>query len=102
MEFLSILKLLESNLNDEQEWVSFKAKVNEINPSFIQNLQAKHDELSKNDLRLLLLVKIGFMQKEISKMLFIAESSVKKSKQRIRKKLNLSPDITLSEFLLDY
>lgn len=102
MEFLAVLKLIESNLGNDEDWIDFKEKVNELNPSFLSSLKKEYPALTKNDLRLLLLIKIGFTQKEIAQMLFIAESSVKKSRQRVRKKLGLSAEITLPDFLANY
>ncbi|MFC5044268.1 7TM diverse intracellular signaling domain-containing protein [Aquimarina hainanensis] len=98
-DFLNIFKLLESNLTNEGEWASFKQKFQELNPHFLSNLYEKHPELSKNEIRLLTLVKIGFTQKEISNMLFITEGSVKKAKQRVRKKIAISTNVTLSSYL---
>lgn len=98
-DVLSIFKLLESNLTNKEDWINFKDKFKEMNPNFLPNLYKKHPNLSKTEIRLLILIKIGFTQKEISCMLFIAESSVKKAKQRVRKKMGLTTGISLSTYL---
>jgi len=101
-DFLSIFKLLESNITQEEEWLSFKNKFQEFNPDFFTNLYKKHPNLTKTEIRLLTLIKIGFTQKEISNILFIAESSVKKAKQRVRKKIILCSKITLTNYLATF
>ncbi len=98
-DLLSIFKLLEYNLTNKEEWISFKNKYQELNPNFLSNLLKVHSNLSKTELRLLILVKIGFTQKEISTMLYIVESSVKKAKQRVRKKMNVNNTLSLSGYL---
>ncbi|WP_075341713.1 7TM diverse intracellular signaling domain-containing protein [Tenacibaculum agarivorans] len=98
-DLLTIFKLLEANITCEEEWTTFKNKLQELNPNFLTNLYQNHPTLSKSEIRLLTLVKIGFTQKEIANVLYIAQESVKKAKQRVRKKIGLSKEITLSNYL---
>ena len=101
-DLLAIFKLLESNLSEEQDWLNFKTKFEELNPNFLTNLFSEHSDLSKSEIRLLTLIKIGFTQKEIAKILYVAEDSVKKAKQRVRKKLNIASTVTLPDYLLGF
>jgi DNA-binding CsgD family transcriptional regulator len=98
IDLLSIFKLLESNLSKE-EWPEFKAKFEELDPYFLTNLCQDHPNLSKSEIRLLILIRIGFTQKEISSILSIEPDSVKKAKNRARKKLDLSRTTILTEYL---
>ncbi len=99
LQFLSLIKLVELNLTKEADWIEFKEKVKEVEPDFIQKLEAINSDLTKNDLRILLLTKVGFTQKEMSDLLYIEEGSIKKAKQRVRRKLNLGKEITLAEYV---
>ena len=76
--------------------------VKELDPDFYKNLLKEHPNLTKAETRLLTLIKIGFTQKEISKVLFIAESSVKKARQRVRKKIAIKPEICLTNYLTSF
>jgi DNA-binding CsgD family transcriptional regulator len=98
-DLLSIFKLVESTLSKEGEWPEFKIKFEELNPNFLGKLNESHPNLLKSEIRLLILIRIGFTQKEIANVLNIAPDSVKKAKQRVRKKLDLSSTIILSEYL---
>ena len=98
-DLVSIFKLLESNAKSEEDWINFKSRYANLNPNFLPQLITKHSNLSKSDIRLLVLVKIGFSQKEISSIIGIAYDSVKKSKHRVRKKMNLRRDITLVDYM---
>jgi DNA-binding CsgD family transcriptional regulator len=98
----SVFKLIESSLSTETEWFEFKSNFEKLSPNFLWNLKQKHSELSKSDIRLIVLIKIGFSQKEIATVLGIAPDSVKKAKQRLRKKLNLTSTIILKEYLSRY
>jgi hypothetical protein len=101
-DLLSIFKLVESTLSEKGEWSEFKSKFEELNPYFLTNLKENHPDLSKSDIRLLTLIKIGYSQKEIANILSIAPDSVKKAKSRVRKKLNISETIRLNGYLLKF
>ena len=98
-DLLNIFTLLESSLKKEKDWELFKQKFAELNPNFLNNLLAKHPELSKSEIRLLTLIKIGYSQKEIAEILNIAPDSVKKARTRVRKTLHLLESDKLSAYL---
>ena len=98
-DFASILKLVESSLSSEEEWDSFKAHFDQLQPDFYNQLISQHPELTKSEIRLLLLIHIGYSQKEIAEILMIAPDSVKKSRTRVRKKLAIPTDTRLEDFL---
>jgi hypothetical protein len=98
-DLLGVLKLLENSLSTDSDWENFKRKFNDLNPHFIENLLCKHPELSKSEIRLLTLIRIGYSQKEIAHILAIEPDSVKKAKSRVRKKLNMPKSIILTDYL---
>ncbi len=98
-ELIGIFSLIENSLSTENEWEAFKTKLNELNPLFLNNLLERHQDLSKSEIRLLTLIKIGYSQKEIAQILGIAPDSVKKARSRVRKKLSLIESEKLSDYL---
>jgi DNA-binding CsgD family transcriptional regulator len=92
-DLLNIFSLLESSLSREGDWKIFKQKFEELNPAFLKHLMDKQSDLSKSEIRLLTLIRIGYSQKEIASMLNIAPDSVKKARNRVRKKMNLSEHV---------
>jgi DNA-binding CsgD family transcriptional regulator len=101
-DLISIFKLVENSLSKETDWDAFKLKFKELSPNFINGLLVSHPDLSKSEIRLLTLIKIGYSQKEIANILNIAPDSVKKAKSRVRKKLNISETVRLNEYLLNF
>ena len=101
-DFVGIFKLLEQSLSNDSEWEDFKFKFKQLNPNFLQKLTTEHANLSKSDIRLLTLMKLGYSQKETAEILSIEPNSVKKAKSRVRKKLNIPPLERLSEFIDKY
>ncbi len=101
-DLLGIFSLLENTLSTENEWDEFKLKLEELNPNFYDNLTSKHSRLTKSEIRLLVLIRIGYTQKEIANLLNIAPESVKKARTRVRKKLNLDGNVKLNIYLKDF
>jgi DNA-binding CsgD family transcriptional regulator len=101
-DLIKIFSLLENSLNEENDWEFFKLKFTELNPKFLNVLLAKHSDLSKSEIRLLTLIRIGYSQKEIANILNIAPESVKKARSRVRKKLNLDVSIKLKDYLNNF
>lgn len=100
-DFPSVFKMVENSLSTQSEWDEFKAKLEKLSPSFLDKIVEKHPDLSKSELRLLILIRIGYTQKEIAETLSIAPASVKKARSRVRKKLNIPTDIHLKDYLLE-
>lgn len=98
-DLISIFKLLENSLSSEAEWDEFKLNFKELDSQFLNQLLGEYPNLSKSEIRLLTLIKIRYSQKEIASILNIAPDSVKKAKNRVRKKLNIPESTHLDDFL---
>ncbi len=96
---VSVIKLVENSFLNESDWEEFKERFESLNPNFITTLEAKHSDLSKSDIRMLLFIRIGYTQKEIASILHIAPDSVKKARARLRKKLALEEKDNLFSYL---
>ncbi len=101
-DLVSITKLIENNLSSENEWEEFIEKFKKLNPTFLEKLIQRFPDLTKSETRLLILIKLGYSQKEIANILVITPDSVKKSRTRVRRKLYLNSDVELGDFLNKY
>ncbi|TYA78461.1 tetratricopeptide repeat protein [Seonamhaeicola marinus] len=77
----------------------FYQQIDELGSSFYNKLTSQFDGLTKTDIRLCSLIKLNLNTKQIATLQNINPSSVKMSRNRLRKKLNLSPDEDLTGFL---
>jgi hypothetical protein len=98
-DFKNLLKLINYNFSPEKEWGEFNANFNRIHEGFADSLRAKFNELTNNDLRLCALYRIGIPTKDIAEAMGISQTSVKMARYRLRKKLGLTPEEDISEFL---
>lgn len=71
----------------------------EMDKVFIKNVEARYPQLSKNDIRLMCLIRMGMASGEISRLLNITMDSLHKSRYRLRKKLGLQTGQELEVFI---
>ena len=93
-----IRHLIKDNLRVDESWDSFKIHFEKVHPSFFNGLQTTFPHLTLNDLKLCAYTHIGMSNKEVAQLLHISVESVKKAKQRLKKKLDLT-DLPLRQFL---
>ena len=98
-ELNNLSKDINSNINIEKDWDAFKIHFQDVNPVFFENLTKNYPKLSQNDLKICAYIKIGLSNKEIAQLLNILTDSVKSSKKRLKKKLNLTADDNLTGFI---
>lgn len=79
--------LLESHLMTESNWHIFKREFEKEHPDFYQMLLFEYKEITDSNMRILLLQKLNFSNTEIAELLGVTTEAIKKSKQRLRKKL---------------
>lgn len=97
---VGVFKLIENSLSTDSDWNNFKENFEKEYPNFINDLLERHPDLTKSEIRLLTLIRIGYSQKEIADILNIAPDSVKKARSRVRKKLELEEEEGLNSYLL--
>ncbi len=84
-----IYQQIKNNTRIENDWESFKLHFEEVHPNFFISLHEKFPDLTLNNLKLCAYLKIGLTNKEIAVLLNIDPDSVKRSKIRLKKKLNI-------------
>jgi tetratricopeptide (TPR) repeat protein len=81
------------------DWLHFRERFDDAFPRFNSQLRQRHRDLTNSEIRLFILLKIGFNSSEISSALGISLDSVYKSRYRLRKKLGLKEDLDLEGFI---
>ena len=82
-------KLLQAHIMTDDNWNDFKNLFSKVYPGFFINLNKSYPNLSTTDTRILTLIKLGLNNTEMSNMLGITIDGIKKSKQRLRKKISI-------------
>lgn len=72
-----------------------------ITPSFINQLNTIHPKLTEQDILYCVLMRQNYSSKQISNFLNITPKSVNQNKYRLKKKLGISKEVVISEFIKD-
>jgi tetratricopeptide (TPR) repeat protein/DNA-binding CsgD family transcriptional regulator len=95
----TIKKLIAQNLSTEKDREEFNANIESLNDSFFLTLGEKFPKLTKTDKRLCALLRLNLSSKEIASIQNISPNSVDVNRYRLRKKLDITTDEDLSNFL---
>ncbi len=98
-ELRSISRLIEQNMKTEKEWELFKMYFEQVNSDFYSNLKNHNSELSQTDIRMCSLLKLGLNLKETASILNVAPNTVKNARYRVKQKLGLGADDSLTTFI---
>lgn len=94
IENLTSVKILTN-----EDWYNFKEKFSSVYPDFFRNIKEKGYSLTKAEERLLALEKLYLDTNQIASMLAISNTSVVKSRFRLRKKINVPKGISTLHYL---
>lgn len=92
-------KILHLKIHTEEEWENFKKAFEEVYPRFFNNLRYKYPTITASELRLAAITKLNLSIKEAATMLGISTESVKQSRYRLKKRIEVPEDSTLKNFL---
>ncbi len=94
-----IVAELKSQKLESERVMVLKQNIEEINFDFIQSLKDKYPNLTKSDIELCSLFKLDLTNKMICSLKGITPKSLKIYRYRLRKKMGISQDIRLTEFI---
>ncbi|MDD5571352.1 MAG: tetratricopeptide repeat protein [Bacteroidales bacterium] len=94
-----IYSFISQNFNLTKERIEFQMHVDSLHRDFYSKISKEFSDLTENEKRLSVLIKLNFSNKEISNIMNIAQRSVIVSRYRLRKKLNIPETMELNEFL---
>lgn len=95
----AIQKFIQSNLQFADEWDAFKLHFEQVHPRFFEKLQTNFPDLTPNELKLCAYTRINLSNKEIARLLNINSSSVEMARYRMKKKVGLEGQSTITDFI---
>lgn len=94
-----ILTEINQSFNHERNWKEFTAAFEQVHHQFLESLKKYSQELTSADMRLIALLKMNLDSGDIATLLGISTDSLRVSRYRLRKKLNLAQGDNLSAFI---
>ncbi len=97
-----LIKLLESDLKNEDQWKNFLVHFERVHPDFYRKLNEQYPNLTKQDQRFMAYLRMQLSTKEIAQLLGVNYESVNTTRYRIRKKLDLPKEVELDTFVTQF
>lgn len=92
---------LNVGINLENDWEVFRKQFQGVHPSFFRQLKVMHPDVTPKDERLCACLRLNMTTKEVASILNVTPQAVDKSRNRLRKKLNIEASVNLYEFLIE-
>jgi tetratricopeptide (TPR) repeat protein len=97
----SLHRMVQNN-NIDKDWEDFKLTFEGVHHNFFSSLIQRFPELSPTELKLCAMLRLNFNLKETAAVMGISSDSVKTSRYRLRKKLNLPAEQNLTDFVMGF
>jgi len=98
--YQELIKTINFDQQDDKNWESFTQYFEQVHKNFALDVQERYPDVTKNELRFMALLKMNMSSKEIATILNISPDGIKKARQRLRKKMALTPDDSLENTVL--
>jgi AraC family chitin signaling transcriptional activator len=96
----SVISTITKNITGNDSWSVFKEAFENTDKEFLKKIKATHSSLTSSDLRLCAYLRLNLSSKEIAPLLNISVRSVEIKRYRLRKKMDLSHEHGLVEYIL--
>ncbi|MFT6934083.1 MAG: AraC family chitin signaling transcriptional activator [Maribacter sp.] len=97
----SVIKTIDRNLTNEDDWKFFEEAFNNADKDFLKKIKEAHPILTPNDLRLCAYLRLNLASKEIAPLLNISVRSVEVKRYRLRKKMDLPHENSLTAYIIE-
>ncbi|HWJ27781.1 MAG TPA: triple tyrosine motif-containing protein, partial [Flavisolibacter sp.] len=100
-DYKKILRMLGED-KMKKDWEQFAVHFDKVHSNFLVTLKKHYAHLTPSELKLCAYLRLNLSSKEIAQIMNITIKSVELARYRLRKKLNLQPDVNLFNFLLNF
>ncbi|TAE17533.1 MAG: response regulator [Bacteroidetes bacterium] len=96
------IRVIERNIQLDGYWDRFKMHFDEVHPDFFSRLQTSFPDISQNELKHCAYIKMRLASKEIAQLTNISVKGMETARYRLKKKLNLSAEQDMNDFIQNF
>ena len=100
-ELKKMLKVLGEDEKMDKDWEHFTHHFDKVHSDFVVVLKEKYPSITANELKLSAYLRMNLSTKEIAQLMNISVRGVEISRYRLRKKLGISSETNLFDFLIN-
>jgi DNA-binding CsgD family transcriptional regulator len=94
-----LIKEINSDILMDNDWERFVKSFEQVHDNFFKKLKETYPDLTVTDLKLCAYIRMKLSSKEIAALMNNSLRGVEKARYRLRKKLNLSNETNLIDFI---
>ncbi|WP_254448793.1 tetratricopeptide repeat protein [Spirosoma rhododendri] len=94
-----VVQKIGQSFSHDKNWDDFRATFDQVHPRFMADLLRQHPDLTSAELRLAALLRMNMTSADTATLLGISADSLRVSRYRLRKKLELGEGESLSAFV---
>lgn len=98
-KILDITRNIKQSISFEKDWDKIKLHFEKVHPEFFSKLSEICPQLTQNELKHCAYIKMNMSNKETANLLGVDHNTVKMSRYRIKKKLELAQEDDLTQFI---
>ena len=95
-----VVTIIDKNINNTEDWKFFEEAFNNADKDFLKKIKNLHPSLTPNDLKLCAYLRLNLSSKEIAPLLNISHRSVEVKRYRLRKKMDLPREESLTNYII--
>lgn len=99
-EIRKMIKVLGEDEKMDKDWEHFSHHFDKVHSDFVVVLKEKFPSITPNELKLSAYLRMNLSTKEIAQLMNISVRGVEISRYRLRKKLGISSEVNLFDFLM--
>jgi len=99
-EFQKIIRVLDKELDHDSEWEQFAMHFDNVHTNYLKALKDHCPDLTASELKLAAYLRLNLTTKEIAQLMNISIRGVETSRYRLRKKLGLTNEMNLFDYLI--
>ena len=96
---IPLKKKISAKIDESADWDQFQVQFSTAYPDFIEKLTTQFSDLRSGDIKLCCYLKMNMNTKDIAQVTGLSVRAIENKRYRLRKKLNLSTDVSLESFL---
>jgi tetratricopeptide (TPR) repeat protein/DNA-binding CsgD family transcriptional regulator len=94
-----LLHRINTSFSQDAYWDEFRITFEKVHPDFLERLRHRNDTLTPSETKLLSLLKMNLNSTDIATLLGIAQDSLRVMRYRVKKKLGLGAEQSLTSFI---
>jgi DNA-binding CsgD family transcriptional regulator len=95
-----LIRKINREIDTENQWKVFEESFENVHDEFLNRLKSKYPDLSPREMKLCAYLRLNISSKEIATLMNISTRGVEISRYRLRKKLGISHETNLTQFIM--